>query len=64
MLAEVTELGLIEYALLARLAMGEAELRAGKTSAGRALLEELEQESRARGFVLIARKAAVLIASP
>src|ERR1022692_2020740 len=40
-----------------RLALGELDMRAGKTAAARAGLAALEDEARGRGFGLIARKA-------
>src|ERR1039458_2542169 len=39
-----------------RLALGELDMRAGKTAAARAGLAALEDEARGRGFGLIARK--------
>ncbi|HEY2943204.1 MAG TPA: tetratricopeptide repeat protein [Vicinamibacteria bacterium] len=44
----------------AQLALGEVELRAGQSAAGRARLEALEREATARGFRLVAGKAAAL----
>jgi tetratricopeptide (TPR) repeat protein len=46
--------------LEAELALGEVELRAGQSAAGRARLEALEREATARGFRLVAGKAAAL----
>jgi tetratricopeptide (TPR) repeat protein len=43
--------------LEARLALGEIEMKSGATVAGRARLEALEAEARAKGYGLIARKA-------
>jgi tetratricopeptide (TPR) repeat protein len=56
--AEAARTGFVVYALEARLALGEAEIRAGKVAAGRARLKSLEKEATERGFVLIGRKAA------
>ena len=42
----------------ARLALAEAEVKAGKSSAGRAQFASLEQDSRTKGFLLVAHKAA------
>ena len=41
----------------ARLAMGEIEMKAGKSASGRATLQTLARESKAKGFMLIAAKA-------
>jgi len=57
-LAEAAELGLVGAQLEARLAQGEIELGAGRAESGRARLATLEQEARAKGFGLVARKAA------
>jgi eukaryotic-like serine/threonine-protein kinase len=45
------------YELDARLALGEIELKSGRTAVGRAHLFQLEKEAKAKGFNLIARKA-------
>jgi ATP/maltotriose-dependent transcriptional regulator MalT len=42
----------------ARLALGEAEIKAGYSTTGRAELASLQRDARAKGFLLIARKAA------
>ena len=42
----------------ARLALGEAEIKAGQSTTGRAELASLQHDARANGFLLIARKAA------
>jgi hypothetical protein len=57
-LAEATKLGLVGLQFESRLALGETEMKSGKTAAGRARLETLQKEAEARGFGLIARKAA------
>lgn len=57
-LAEATKLGFVGYQLEARLALGEIEMKSGSLAAGRARLEALEKEVTAKGFGLIARKAA------
>jgi eukaryotic-like serine/threonine-protein kinase len=56
-LAEATKFGYVPYELEARLAMGEIEMQSGKASTGRPHLEALEKDARAKGFLLIARKA-------
>jgi len=54
-LGEATKRGFVPHQLEARLALGEIE---AKSAAGRARLEALEKDAAAKGFVLIARKAA------
>jgi serine/threonine protein kinase/tetratricopeptide (TPR) repeat protein len=61
-LAEAARLGLVGAQLEVRLALGEIELGAGEDRSGRSRLVALEQEARAQGFALVARKAAVAIA--
>jgi serine/threonine protein kinase/tetratricopeptide (TPR) repeat protein len=41
----------------ARLALGEAEIKGGKATVGRADLRALERDAKAKGYMLIARKA-------
>jgi DNA-binding winged helix-turn-helix (wHTH) protein/tetratricopeptide (TPR) repeat protein len=57
-IAEATRFGFISYQLESRLALGEIEMKSGKTVAGRTRLEALEGEAKAKGLVLVARKAA------
>src|SRR5262249_16307257 len=52
------KLGSVSYALQARLALGEVEVKAGKRIAGRATLVEIQRDAKTRGFTLIARQAA------
>ena len=59
-LAEATKLGLVDYQFESRLALGEIEMKSGKPAAGRARLETLQKEAKAKGFGLIARKAAAV----
>ena len=56
-LAEATKFGYVPYEFEARLALGEIEMQSGKASTGRPHLEALEKDARAKGFLLIARKA-------
>lgn len=56
-LAEAMKCGFVNYQLDARLALGEIEMKSGKTSAGHGRLAILEKDATARGFLLIARKA-------
>jgi len=57
-LAEATKYGFVGDQFEARLALGEVEMKSGKVAAGRAHLEALEKDAIAKGFGLIARKAA------
>jgi len=57
-LAEAKKYGFIRNELEARLALGEIEMKSGQAVAGRARLEALEKDAAAKGFGLIARKAA------
>jgi hypothetical protein len=58
MLVEANKYGYQGYQYQIRLALGESEMKAGKTDAGRARLDSLIKEARNRGFVQIANKAA------
>ena len=49
---------LIQFELEARLALAEIEMQSGQTVIGRAHLRALERDAKAKGFLLIARKAA------
>ena len=53
------ELGYHGIGLDARLALAEIEMKAGQTVAGRAHLAAIEADARAKGYILVARKAAV-----
>lgn len=57
-IAECRKYGYLGGELEARLALGELELRMGKVSEGRAHLFTLEKDATAKGFKLIAAKAA------
>ena len=57
-IAECTKRGSVDNQFEARLALGEIETRLGDASIGRRELERLEKDARARGFILIANKAA------
>src|SRR6266700_1924305 len=57
-LGEANRTGFLEYKLKARLALGEIETGSGKVAAGHARLNALQKDAAAKGFVLIARKAA------
>jgi tetratricopeptide (TPR) repeat protein len=56
--AEARRIGFVPLQFEARLALGEMELLAGRSTAGRQHLEELAKDARALGFGLVARKAA------
>jgi hypothetical protein len=57
-LAEAKKYGFIRNELEARLALGEIEMTSGQAVAGLARLEAVEKDAAAKGFGLIARKAA------
>jgi DNA-binding winged helix-turn-helix (wHTH) protein/tetratricopeptide (TPR) repeat protein len=57
-LAEATKSHLLALQFEAALALGEIEIEAGKSSAGRARLQALEKDATAHGFLLVAKKAA------
>ena len=57
-LAEALKTRMIPQQFEARLALGEIELKSGKTPKGRARLVALEKDANDKGFLLIARKAA------
>jgi eukaryotic-like serine/threonine-protein kinase len=57
-LAEANRTGFVEYQLETRLALGEIETESGKIAAGHARLAALQKDAAAKGFLLIARKAA------
>jgi eukaryotic-like serine/threonine-protein kinase len=57
-LAETAKYGYMADRLEARLALGEVEMKSGHTAAVRARLTVLEKDARAKGFLLVARKAA------
>lgn len=48
----------VRYEYEARLALGEIELKTNQVEAGQARLDALEQEASAKGFNLIADRAA------
>jgi tetratricopeptide (TPR) repeat protein len=57
LLDESTRDGLVSYQFEIRLALGEIEMKSGKTSTGVARLKYLERDATAKGFLLIAHKA-------
>ena len=56
--ADAGRRGFVGCQLQARLALGQAELRAGKDKAGQALLQTVEKDAQSHGFGTIARQAA------
>jgi serine/threonine protein kinase/tetratricopeptide (TPR) repeat protein len=58
MLTETGKYGYILFEYQARLALGTIDMQSGSVGAGRARLDALEKEARARGFQLIAAKSA------
>jgi len=57
-LIEATKLGRVDVQFESLLALGEIEMRSGKPTAGRARLATLQKEAEAKGYRLLARKAA------
>jgi hypothetical protein len=57
-LTEAQKHGFVRVELRTRLALGEIEMKSGQAVAGRARLEALEKDATAKGFGLIAQKAA------
>ena len=57
LLDESTRDGLVSYQFEIRLALGEIEMKSGKTASGVARLKSLENDASAKGFLLIAHKA-------
>jgi hypothetical protein len=57
-LARARNLGLFRLQLEASLALGQIQMTGPNPAAGRARLQALEKSARAKGFELIARKAA------
>ena len=55
--ALAARIGCVPCRFEARLALGEVQMKSGKTAAGRAHLTVLEKDATAKGFLLIARKA-------
>jgi tetratricopeptide (TPR) repeat protein len=60
---EAGQVGFLPAAFEARLARGEVLLRKGETATGRAELKRLRKEAEAKGFLQVARRAAVLAAA-
>ena len=57
MLEDARRHGCAPCELEAQLAIGEIEMKSVRASSGRARLEALEGDAKAKGFLLIARKA-------
>jgi tetratricopeptide (TPR) repeat protein len=58
MLSETTKVRFVPYVFEGRLALGEIEIKSGQAADGRARLASLERDASAKGFLLVARKAA------
>ena len=58
LLLESTQLGFLGMQFDIRLALGEIEMKSGEGRRGEARLMALEREATAKGFALVARKAA------
>lgn len=61
---EASHYGYAAFELEARLHLGEGAVRSGKATAGRARLEQLRDDARNKGFLLIAGKASVAMNDP
>jgi serine/threonine protein kinase/tetratricopeptide (TPR) repeat protein len=59
-LGETRKLGYVSYELESILVMGEIEINSGNVPAGKTRLEALEKQATAKGFRLVAQKAAKL----
>jgi hypothetical protein len=57
-LATASSGGFLPQQMEAELALGELEIGAGKSDAGRARLHSLQKQAAARGYMLLARQAA------
>jgi tetratricopeptide (TPR) repeat protein len=55
--AEARKIGFLEGDFQSRLALGEIEMHSGQAVAGRSQLQMLEQDAKAKNFVLVAQKA-------
>jgi hypothetical protein len=59
---EANRCGYAGYEFRLRLVLGELEMRYGRPAAGKSELERLVQDSKAKGFDLVARRAAEKLA--
>ena len=59
-LSDATAAGFVGYELEARLALAQVAIESGAAAAHRGRLRDLEKEASAKGFLVIARKAAAL----
>jgi thioredoxin-like negative regulator of GroEL len=62
-LTQASKSGNFLFVFDARLALAEVALKSGQVAAGRAQLSALEKDARAKGFLLVARKARELAGS-
>jgi hypothetical protein len=58
-IAKSRALGYMGIELHARLALAEIEMKAGQLTAGRAHVAPIEADAKAKGYNLVARKAAI-----
>jgi tetratricopeptide (TPR) repeat protein len=56
-IAAATKTGQVRYVFMARLALGECEMKSGNATEGKARLTALQKDAKAKGFNLVARKA-------
>lgn len=56
-LSDATRFGFVPLQLDARLALGQIEMKTGRAASGRARLDALERDAKAKGFLLVARRA-------
>ncbi len=59
-IAKACELGYHIVELDARLALAEIEMKAGQTTEGRAHLDAIEADAKTKGYLLVAKKAAIV----
>jgi hypothetical protein len=59
---QASHFGYAGYDFEARLRLGEIELRSSKTNGGRARLQQLSKDAKAKGFLLVAHKADTALA--
>lgn len=64
LIAEAASAGFVGEALEGRLALGEIEIASGNRGAGSSELEALQRDATAKGYLLIARKAAAALQGP
>ena len=58
---EALKIGAVGLEFDARLALGEIDLRSGRSASGRARLAALERDARAKGFGFVATRAGAAV---